>query len=261
MRWPGIVVVAVTFAILCGCATRPPCGERTFAFGRDTMAFDNELLWDYCVDEQGKRTTRPRKPRPAYSLHCFPVARAAKAFFLNARFDASQPMCANRDYRRLVKKVMNAGPRRALPAERRIMIPGYPDLNAFSRDHELLLKQECGTAVSSYFQRGHWRMILPFSAGRRQKAAEQFCQYISNNCPVVVHICTFPSLTINHAIVIFDAVQADGKIAFRYYDPNFADASGDLIYDKSKRTFQMGPNGYFRGGAVQAYQVYHKWNY
>ena len=50
---------------------------------------------------------------------------------------------------------------------------GVADLRAFSQAHERLLKDECGSTLESYFQRGHWRMIMPFSRRNQQGFADK----------------------------------------------------------------------------------------
>src|SRR5579859_216006 len=88
--WLGLVGAAVL--LLCGCTTSRPSAAplaRPFDFQTDTFTFANELVWNYAYDPQGHWTTHRREPKPSYYQHCFVVARTAKQFFLNARFDPS----------------------------------------------------------------------------------------------------------------------------------------------------------------------------
>src|SRR5205809_3808731 len=119
--------------LLAGCATSPPAaaGSRHFIFEQDTFAYGNGLIWEYHFDEHGKWRHRSREPKSDYTHHCFVVARSAKQFFQNARFDAALPKADSATYRRRIRKVVSGSPRKGLPEERKIVIPGYADLRAF----------------------------------------------------------------------------------------------------------------------------------
>jgi hypothetical protein len=257
--------VALTLAaFLCGCASPDPpvtTATRRFQFERDTFAFTNELRWEYFYDAEGKWTTRNREPKPSYWQHCFVLARSARQFFINARFDEEKPPADERTYRTLIRRVVASNPRKALPEAEKIEIPGYACLREFSRGEEKLLKEECGGAWESYFQRGHWRAILPFSRHHQEQMAAQLLKHLKQNPPLVIHLMRFPSLTINHAMVLFDARETEKEIEFIAYDPNLPAEPRTVSYDRASRTFLLAPNDYFPGGRVDVYEVDHKWNY
>ncbi len=258
---PYLLLLAL---LLCGCATpEPPVSQnaRRFEFERDTFAFPNELVWEYFYDSDGKWTSRRRTPEPTYSLHCFVLARTARQFFLNARFEPELPSVDADTYRRLIHQVASTNPRRALPEDKQIVIPGYPDLRTFSEAQEDLLKAECGSAWESYFQRSHWRMIFPFSRDEQSHMAERLLKDLKRPPPVVVHVVRFPQLSINHALVLFDVQQTDNEIQFIAYDPNQPESPTRLTYQRETRTFLLPPNHYFPGGRVDVYEIYHKWDY
>src|ERR1700744_3526785 len=76
--------------ILSGCACRQPfVGSRPFDFHTDSFAYANQLVWEYHYDENGKWVHNRREPPADYTRHCFVVARSARPFFQNARFEAS----------------------------------------------------------------------------------------------------------------------------------------------------------------------------
>src|ERR1043166_4537472 len=88
--------------------------------------------------------------------------------------------------------------------------------------------------------------------------AHQMC---NQGRPLIAHLVRFPQLTINHALVIFDAQETRPQIQFSAYDPNQPSQPRMLTYDSPTRTFLLPANDYFPGGRVDVYEVDHKWNY
>ncbi len=256
LRWSHFLILALCLA---GCATKPPSAisRSRFNFSRDTFAYPNELVWEYHFDTPtGKPTTNRRDPPAEYSHHCFVVVRCARQFFQHARFDASQPAVDAAGYRRLVRQVVGRSPGRDLPDAKKVVIPGYADLRAFSAGQAELLKAECGGAWQSYLQRGHWRMIMPLSRGHQEQMARQLVAALQQNRPPVVHVVRFPKLSINHAVLLFEARESDREIVFSTYDPNDPSKPTTLTYDRASRTFLFPGNLYFAGGRVDVYEIY-----
>jgi len=250
---------------LSGCGTvrrESAASRRPFLFQQDTLCYANQLVWEYHFDPAtGQASHSRREPPPTYTHHCFVVARSAKEFFEHARFDPSLPIADESTYRQLVRRVVSQSPRRWSRADEKIVIPGYANLREFSAAQERLLKDECGGAWQSYFQRGHWRMIFPFARSHQEHISRQLVEALKENRPPVIHIVRFPSLAINHAILLFDACESDSEIIFTVYDPNAFDQPTTLTYDRVARTFNYPRNAYFQGGRVDVYEIYHTWNY
>ncbi|MDB6035735.1 MAG: hypothetical protein JWM16_6073 [Verrucomicrobiales bacterium] len=245
-----------------GCATRTDRapGSRPFVFRQDSLSFSNELVWSYSFDPvTDKASHTPRQPPPTYSHHCFVVARSAKQFFKHAHFAPELPTADDQTYRKLVRKIVSTSPAVDLPEK--VVIPGFTNLYTFSSVHANLLKEESGGAWRSYFQRGHWRMVWPFSRTQQQKTAEQLVADIRRNNPPVIHVVRFPQLKINHAVVLFDLRETAETIEFATYDPNVAEGATVLTFDRKTRTFRFPRNDYFVGGKVDVYEIYHRWNY
>jgi hypothetical protein len=262
-RWIVGLAALLALFLLSGCATNHSrlVSSRPFEFQRDTFSFTNGLIWVYEYDANGKWTTHTRTPRPDYWQHCFVMARAGKQFFINARFDASRPKADEETYRTLIKQVMHSSARRQLPEETKIVFPGYPDLRHFSEENESLLKAHCGGAWESYFQRGHWHVVIPFTRCSQQRTASELLKDLARNDAPVVHLVRFPQLTINHGVIVFAAKEDTNSIAFSIYDPNHPSAPRTVFYDKAKRTFTFPANDYFPGGRVDVYEIYHGWLY
>jgi hypothetical protein len=250
-------------ALAAGCASSSNRSfPRPFKFGEDTFSYANELVWEYDFDDAtGTTSHRKRVPPPTYTHHCFVVARAAKQFFQNARFDPSLPETDAETYRKLVRRVVSVAPRKILLDHEKIVIPGYTNLFSFSRDWEDLLKDECGGAWLSYFQKGHWRSVFPLTRAHQNRMSKQLLDSIRQNRPAVIHVVRFPKLTINHSLVVFDANEEENTIRFAVYDPNHPEKPSVLTFDRATRRFDLPRNPYFIGGRVDVYEIYHAWNY
>jgi hypothetical protein len=124
-----------------------------------------------------------------------------------------------------------------------------------------MLKEECGGAWRSYVQRGHWRMVLPFSRKHQARTAANILLNLQRNRPPVLHVVRFPALSINHAVMVFDATETGAAVHFEVYDPNDPATPMVMTYDRHTRTFSLPPSNYFHGGRVDVYEVYHRWNY
>jgi hypothetical protein len=262
----GVGALALCVALLLsGCAgqsSRYRSLDRPFAFGHDTFSYPNDLVWVYYRDpDTGEFRHRKREVRPDYTHHCFVVARAARQFFQHARFDPAQPVADEATYRKLIRRVVKTSPRRHLAEDERIVIPGYTNLFEFSRGQEKLLKAGCGGAWQSYFQRGHWRMIYPFSKRHQEKMVEQLRAALRENRPPVVHIVRFPSLSINHALLLIGVEAAPEEIRFSVYDPYDPGKPAQLTFNRKERQFYFPANDYFVGGKVDIYEIFSAWNY
>ncbi|MBL6751713.1 MAG: hypothetical protein ISP90_14395 [Nevskia sp.] len=245
--------------MLSGCsvyAVLDPANSRAFQFKRDTLAFDNELQWKPAA-ASGDAAKGGAESNDEYTLHCFVMTRSARQFFQFARFDASQPRLDTEAYRRLVRAVIAHDPSEiAGPQAERIVIPGYRDLYSFSQDKEAMLKEELGSAMQSFLQRGNWRMVFPFSHEHQEQTALSLLAEIQRHRPPVVHLATFPNITINHAVLLYGAARTSRTIRYAVYDPNDASAPASLIYDRAKRSFYFPPNHYFPGGEIDVYEIY-----
>lgn len=258
----SLVLGILAAALFCGCAGHKAfVGNRPFNFQTDAFDYSNSLVWDYYFDENGKWVHKRHEPVSDYTHHCFVVARSARQFFQHTRFDPTQPVADESTYRKLIHQVVGTDPARSLSEKDKIVIPGYANLRTFSAAWEKLLKAECGGAWQSYLQRGHWRMIMPFTREGQQSSAEEFLADLKQNRPPVVHIVRFPQLSINHAVLIFGAKQTEKTIEFSVYDPYRPDEPQTLLFNRATRTFSFAANDYWPGGKLNVYEIYRNWVY
>jgi hypothetical protein len=247
-------------AALCGCAAPAPtlisATDRPFDFARDTFAFANELEWNYRIDPTTDQISHEGSNRQAqYTKRCFVLSRSARQFFQFARFDPYQPRIDDAGYRRRVRQVIDRDPSETGEVER-IVIPGFASLREFSREREPLLKQELGGSDDSEFQRGNWRMIWPFSRSHQRGSALAMAQEIAVHRPPVVHLADFPSLSINHSVLLYAATETPAEIRFEVYDPNDSAEPTSLSFVRGDGRFRLERTRYFSGGPVDVYEVY-----
>lgn len=230
---------------------------RRFDFERDTFAFANELHWEYQFDAGGKMDFRRREPKPDYAHRCFVLTRAARQFLYHAQFDAGQKTADDQKYRRLIRRILSGNPR--VPSEDKIVVPGFEGLREFSRTKESLLKSECGGAWRSYVLRSHWRMLFPIPRAHQEQTAAGMLSKIKNNFSPIVHLVNFPSLNINHGMIVFDAKETADGIQFPAYDPNLPEKPAQLSFNRATKTFSLPANVYWAGGGLNVIEIFRNW--
>jgi hypothetical protein len=234
--------------------------ERRFDFNSDCFAFANELLWEYQFDRAtGKMNFRKREPQPAYAHRCFVLVRAARQFLYHARFEPEAAPVGDEVYRSRVRQIVARNPREACPPAAQIVIPGFASLREFSGARETLLKDACGRAWRSYVLRSHWRMVLPISRGHQARTAASLAGALAQGQSPIIHLVQFPSLTINHGMILFAGAASAEGYEFSGYDPNNPRAAVALRYDQGKRMFFLPANAYWAGGELKVIEIFRTW--
>jgi len=254
----GLALLVLVTGCASHCVQQYP---RAFEFEKDTFAYRNDLKWEYVFnDATGKTSHRDRVPEPEYTHHCFAVARSARQFFQHARFDPYLRIADDKTYRQLINEVVARDPSECTSEEKRIVIPGFSNLREFSTKKPNLLQDECGGAWRSYFQRGHWRMMLGFTGRHQEHEVARLIASLRANRPPVVHIVKFPKLTINHALLLYGVTETEREVRFTTYDPYEPNIPQTLTFERKTREFSFPRNPYFIGGKVDIYEIYRSWN-
>ena len=239
-----------------GIATAAGAG-RAFDFYADTFSYPNELVWEYQFDPRtGKTTTRKNEPPLCYAHHCFVVVRSARQFFLHGAFLPDRQAIDTSGYQEIIRAITGRSAFRPSAPADRIAIPGFADLRQFSAAHPDLLRQNCGGAWQSYAQRGNWRMILPFTRHGQAMMVADLQKALAFGRLPIIHVVTFPRLTINHVLLVFGVSTASAGLEFHCYDPNICEKPLTVVYDPAGRTFVFPRTQYFPGGKVNVYEIY-----
>jgi hypothetical protein len=69
----------------------------------------------------------------------------------------------------------------------------------------------------------------------------------------------FPSLTINHGMLLFKAADAGGRVEFAAYDPNDPERPATISFDRAARQFYLPANAYWAGGPLNVIQIFTSW--
>lgn len=233
---------------------------RTFEFERDTFAFPNELVWEYHFDPatQQARVER-RHPAPGYAHRCFVLVRAARQFLYHARFEPTAEPVDDATCGRLIGAVLARSPRGPSAPAEQVVIPGHVGLRELSAAREAVVKAACGGAWRSYVQRSHWRIVVPVSRAHQHGTARDLLAAVGDHEAPLVHLLRFPSLAINHGMVVFEGTRTSAGAEFLAYDPNDPERPARLTYDHARRTFFLPANRYWRGGALNVFEIFRRW--
>lgn len=260
----GVLITALTAA---GCATRPAPNSATrpapssavrpFDFERDSLDYSNKLYWRYDFSQPGKVAVAPEPDTPPEGGHrCASMARAVRQFFDAASFDPDSPRLSDAEYRERVHEVLETDPRQEGPRSPRIVIPGYSDLRSFSREREAIIDRELGGSVATYLQRGNWRMIFPFAPRQNRAAVKGWVEDLARVRLPVVRVVNFPTVDVNHTLVLFAAESSAVEVRFFAFDPNDASTPLSFVFRRADASFHYPQTSYTRGGTVQIYEVY-----
>ena len=144
----------------------------------------------------------------------------------------------------------------ALDPEQRIVFPGYKNLREISQANAGLFQANIGLGWPVYFRVGNMPIILPVSSSTEARLNQEITHDLAKNDPSILWLYRFPSLKINHVVVVYAGKQEGSLYRYTVYDPNYADGPKELRFDASTRTFSYQPTFYFKGGDVTARAIY-----
>jgi hypothetical protein len=241
----------------------PGAPGSDFRFDRDTLAFANETVFEY-RDGLARLRKPPaaRSRRRPYTSRCFVMSRSVMQFRKFARFDPHGAPLADRALGERIRAITGRPAwREALPAERRIVLPGYRNLREMSRKRARLLQENIGIGWTSYLRLGNVRVAYEQSQRYQERTHLDLAATLARGELFVALLSTFPNLSINHAVLVYARKPAARWAAMeRYlvYDPNHPEAPRELTWSPADRAFAYQKDWDFVGGFVRVYQVYGK---
>ena len=97
------------------------------------------------------------------------------------------------------------------------------------------------------------------SRPHQQRTASRLAQAIAQNLAPIVHLVNFPTVTINHGMIIFGVRETKAGREFSAYDPNDPAKPTCLTFHRDTRTFSLPPNRYWAGGDLKVIEIFCGW--
>ncbi|HEX2437899.1 MAG TPA: hypothetical protein VHT71_06275 [Methylomirabilota bacterium] len=219
-----------------------------FAFATDTFAFPNEI-----------RARHPDRP-DLYANYCFVLARGLRQFFAFARFDPGAPRLTPEAYVERVRAVIDRAPWDApLPAQARIVIPGYATLREFSRDQEPALKQALGGRIGSLLHWSNWRVAFPVTRGQQGDVAREIVAELDAGRLVQMLVTNWPKPELNHTVVAFAYRAGFRGIDLTVWDPNDPSQPGTVTFERERGRFFASHLYDTELGPIRAFRMHSSW--
>ena len=228
-------------------------GAASFDPIKDTLAFGNETLWAYGNQHRDSVAGVANSGRP-YSRRCFVMTRAAMQFHQFAEFDPRAKRVSEKDYATIVRRISRipVSQKRNLPP---VVVPGFADLQSFSKVHPALLQENLGNWWPTYLRPGNWRMALAFPRSQQAKLAEKLAGQLDSGGLAALYITRFKPL--NHCLLAHSYRRTVRGIEFAVYDPNLPGKICLLTFDLTTSSFFYQKTWYYKGGQVNVIRVYH----
>jgi len=150
--------VATIFLALASAHAGPSEG---FNFHPDTLSFANWTVFTY---ENGHIVSHKNQYGHHYSRRCFVMTRTVEQFYKFARFEPKAPRIDDRELTKRIRDITRRPPwHDPLPAEKRVVIPGYSNLRELSQVKTALMQQNIGVGWVVYLRVGNFRMFYEHS--------------------------------------------------------------------------------------------------
>jgi hypothetical protein len=230
---------------------------HSFSFESDRFAFANETVWNYVAGEVRPQAERESSGAKRYTRHCFVMVRAALQFLKFASFEPNEPQLTEDELARRISQVCERWvwlP--PLSEDRRIVFPGFRNLYEASAAHAGVFQDYMGAAWPVYLRIGNFPICLPVSPKAKTRLNGQMLQDLAVGYPTLLWLYNFPSLNINHTVLVYKAEQEADCVRYQVYDPNYADAPKELQFHPATEEFTFEPTFYFKGGSVTPRAVY-----
>ena len=262
MRFSISILGALLLIPTLASAYEPPSAPapRPFTYPDDTFAFKNETIWNYVGGPVQPET--PGTPPREYTGRCFVLSRASDQFWKFARFEPAQPPLPPDQLARRIRQVCERSvwlP--ALAPRDRIVISGYRNLHEASAKMPGVFQANIGCGWPFYFRPGNFVIASWVTRALEDRLNGEIYHDLQLNTPTIIWAYRFPSLKLNHVILVYAGRRDARGYHYLVYDTNYHDdathdASRHLDYDSTTRTFSYEPVYYFKGGPVTVRALY-----
>ncbi len=221
---------------------------RGFAFATDTFAFPNEI--------------RARHPDAdgLYANYCFVLARGLRQFSQFARFDPAAPKLDTPGYVERIRRLVARAPwEPALPADDRVVIPGYASLREFSGAEPAAVKTGLGGRFWTLVHWTNWRVTVPVTGDHQARVADEIATDLRAGRLVQLLVTNWPTPELNHTVVAFAYRDTQEDRVFDVWDPNDPAAPGTLTFERAERRFWATGIYDTRPGPIRVFRMYYSW--
>ena len=230
-----------------------------FNYNHDTLSFANWTVFTY---ENGRVVSHKNQFGHHYSRRCFVMTRAVEQFYKFARFEPKAPRVDDRELMKRIRDVTRRQPwHDPLPAEKRVVIPGYRDLRELSQSKTELMQRNIGLGWVVYLRPGNVRMFYLHDKKYQVKTHDRLEQALGRGQFFIAYLSDFPILHINHSVLVYKHSRprsSDGSDHYLVYDPNHPDGPRHLEWLPEKREFSFEKDREFAGGFTRVFEVYGK---
>src|SRR5262249_49884490 len=171
-----------------------------FDFDRDTLSFANWTVFSY---ENGHIVSHKNQFGHHYSRRCFVMTRTVEQFYKFARFEPKASRVNDRELTKRIRDITRRQPwHDPLPAEKRVVIPGYTNLRELSQDRTDLMQRNIGLGWVVYLRPGNARMFYEHSKEYQEKTHDELERTLARGEFFVAYLSDFPILHINHSVLV-----------------------------------------------------------
>jgi len=255
---PQVVLILLALCALAARAYESPAkpAPRSFSYPRDTYAFKNETVWNYGggTVQNGPDSTKSQRQ---YTRRCFVLCRSSVQFWKFAKFDPTlRPLGDDAMAQRVREVCARSVWLPALAPGDRIVIPGYRDLREASAARPDVFRSNIGLGWPIYFRPGNFPITVPVDRSTEARVNREMWDDLQKKYPTIIWAYRFPSLKLNHVLVVYTCTRDAKAYHYLVYDPNYSDRSGRLDYDIKTRSFSYMPTYYFKGGYTNVRAIY-----
>jgi hypothetical protein len=190
------------------------------------------------------------------------MTRTVEQFYKFARFEPKAPRLDDRELTKRIRDVTRRQPwHDPLPAEKRVVIPGYRDLRELSQNKTELMQGNIGLGWVVYLRPGNARMFYLHDKNYQVKTHDHLEQALGHGQFFIAYLSDFPILHINHSVLVYKHSRPrsrDGSDHYLVYDPNHPDGPRHLEWSPEKREFSFEKDREFAGGFTRVFEVYGK---
>jgi hypothetical protein len=261
---PRILIALAALLFLCllpgntRACNAPSLAGRPFQYPGDTFDFKNETVWNYVGGTVQPETDDPHVRE--YTRRCFVLARSSVQFWKFARFEPNaKPLDADELARRIRQVCERSVWLPALAPQDRIVIPGYANLREASAKMRYVFQANIGRGWPFYFRAGNIVIASWVTRALEDRLNGEIFHDLQVNTPTIVWVYRFPSLKMNHVVVIYSGTHDRCGYHYLVYDTNYRDAYKHLDYDPQSRTFTYQPVYFFKGGPITVRALYRGW--